>query len=810
MKLGEAWVYINGDDKPLQGVFRNARRSAESWAGGVSRSIRTILGGALQVATGFLGAQLAARAWQATMGDLLPAARGARDAHRQLEAVLRSTGQAAGLTIEELEALAGEMQNLTSFEDDAVAGAEALLLTFTNIGGEIFPQALESTLDLSVAFKQDLKNSAIQLGKALNDPILGVTALQRVGVAFTESQREQIRVLVESGQVAKAQGMILAELQRQVGGSARALADPIVQVTNVLGDFKEIVGGELLQFLDRLALTALPYLRRAVDGLPGVIERAKGSIREWATVWIERLTSAGVATAGILGRVAGYMSVFARYALSWGLNIGEMLAKGLLMAVSAVAQALAVLGRVVTSLLKPGSPPRLLPDLDQWGKGWAEVLLSGFTQADMSALVAFGSTVQTMLAGLAGAGRMEEGEVAPRTLALRETFAEILHQIRETGQVSEEFYAAIREGAGEAGPELEELARRYARVAEAQGRLAGIEERLRALRGAQQERQDTARLAQLAAIMADPRATAAQKERAEREREMIGLIGEQREAQEEMDAAQGELGAFQSRLDVERETLSLLAEQRSLLGDLVGGLQSVLDPLAEAVRGWQMQQQELRDLVRLAEIEHTLANESLTVAQETALELERQAIQAERLVRARDAAEIGVDLTGLSQIPIVPADFLSQVGGALTGEGGLGDVVQTALDEVDAQLEGFDLGGLEATLGEIRTRFEEEFGAAQEAAQELMDGMPEADSVMGPLFEALEGLEQRLGDLEGPLGTTAAGLEKVADAVERLSGVLGRDGEESLLGWLVRVIGETMDLSRRRMEPFRKAWDNLS
>jgi hypothetical protein len=58
----------------------------------------------------------------------------------------------------------------------------------------------------------DMKGAAIQVGKALQDPVHGISALRRVGVNFNESQVETIKKLVETGQAAKAQGLILAEL----------------------------------------------------------------------------------------------------------------------------------------------------------------------------------------------------------------------------------------------------------------------------------------------------------------------------------------------------------------------------------------------------------------------------------------------------------------------------------------------------------------------------------------------------------------------------------------------------------------------
>jgi phage-related minor tail protein len=119
------------------------------------------------------------------------------------------------------------LSSLTVIEDDAITSAQALLLTFTKIGGDIFPQAIRAAADMSTALGTDLQGAVTQLGKALNDPLKGITALGRAGVQFSESQKAMIEALVETGRVADAQRLILGELETQFGGSAVAARDTL-------------------------------------------------------------------------------------------------------------------------------------------------------------------------------------------------------------------------------------------------------------------------------------------------------------------------------------------------------------------------------------------------------------------------------------------------------------------------------------------------------------------------------------------------------------------------------------------------------
>lgn len=178
----------------------------------------------------------------------------AEAANAQLEAVLRSTGYAAGLTADEVRNLAGEYQDLTGIDDDAILGAQNLLLTFKQIGEDVFPQATGAILDMSVAMGQDLKSTTLMVGKALNDPIAGMTALGRAGVQFTKDQKELIKTLVESGRIEEAQAIILAELESQFGGSAAAARDTfggsLKALDAEMGNTKEILG-EIVAFFGR-------------------------------------------------------------------------------------------------------------------------------------------------------------------------------------------------------------------------------------------------------------------------------------------------------------------------------------------------------------------------------------------------------------------------------------------------------------------------------------------------------------------------------------------------------------------------------
>jgi hypothetical protein len=189
--------------------------------------------------------------------DSIKAYMEAEKAEAQMNAVLKSTGGVAGMTAQALTNLAEELSNVSTFSKDTIIASENLLLTFTKIGKDIFPEAQKAILDVSTALGQDLKSSSIQIGKALNDPIVGLTALKRVGVSFTESQVEMIKQLQKSGDLMGAQKVILKELETEFGGSADAISKTfggtLARINNKMEETRETIGGFAVIALKPLA-----------------------------------------------------------------------------------------------------------------------------------------------------------------------------------------------------------------------------------------------------------------------------------------------------------------------------------------------------------------------------------------------------------------------------------------------------------------------------------------------------------------------------------------------------------------------------
>ena len=197
----------------------------------------------------------------------------------QVQAALTSTNNAAGLSMKQLEESATSLASNTKFSQTDVFGMQSLLLTFTSVKDKIFNEAQPAIMDLAQRMGGDLKGASIQVGKALNDPTQGMTALRRVGVSFSEEQKTVIKRLQETGDLAGAQKIILKELASEFGGSAQAAfnADPLAQLNKTMGSFQKSVGQVAMDFLEKLA-PSLVYIADKFKSLGKLLKDHKDAL----------------------------------------------------------------------------------------------------------------------------------------------------------------------------------------------------------------------------------------------------------------------------------------------------------------------------------------------------------------------------------------------------------------------------------------------------------------------------------------------------------------------------------------------------
>jgi len=206
------------------------------------------------------------------------------DAVARMTGALAANGGQANVTAEEIQALASRLQETTTFGDEATISAAGLLLTFHNIrnelgeGNQVFDRTLVAAQDLSAALGTDLESATMQLAKALENPVQGMSALSRSGTTFTQEQKDMVKALVDSGDQLAAQTLILDVVEGQYAGMAETMAQTssgqIKQAMNTLGDSMEQFG--------EIIAPAIGMVVSKVQELGKWIQNLTPAQKEWA------------------------------------------------------------------------------------------------------------------------------------------------------------------------------------------------------------------------------------------------------------------------------------------------------------------------------------------------------------------------------------------------------------------------------------------------------------------------------------------------------------------------------------------------
>jgi hypothetical protein len=315
--LGEAVLELTADSSRLKSDIAAARGEAMGAMDGIVGGLSAVGGMAVEALAGAAVAGIGALS--VGLYKSVEAAMDAQAVQAQLEAVIKSTGGAAGWSAEQANNLASSLMQVTGVDDDTIVSAQSMLLTFTKIGGDVMPQATEAALDMAQTFRMDVSSAAVMLGKALNDPVEGVGALRRVGVSLTAEQEEQIKRFVELGDVASAQKVILGELATETGGAARAFgqtfAGQLAIAKASIGNIFEEVGMKLLPVLNdllqkyivplipkiaELATAFADWLAKAIPVVVDWLSRAAEWLKNNQGVIMAALAAIGVAIAAFV------------------------------------------------------------------------------------------------------------------------------------------------------------------------------------------------------------------------------------------------------------------------------------------------------------------------------------------------------------------------------------------------------------------------------------------------------------------------------------------------------------------------------
>ncbi|ELC7323120.1 phage tail length tape measure family protein [Stenotrophomonas maltophilia] len=231
----------------------------------------------------------------------------------QLEAALHATGRTSEFTAQSLAAMRQQLQS-GLFDDGQISAAQVRLLSYTNIVGEQFPAAMQITIDQAQRLGMSLEQSAEVVGKALQTPSKAMESLSKQGFTLDDSQKSLIKSLEATGQVAKAQAIILDLLAESYGGAAAAakvgtIAGLWKTATDRFKDWKQEVADQ----------GVLTYFKEQLTTLLATLDRlaADGSLSRWAKQTAQAIITMAEAVKGTTQWVVDHARVIGLMAAAY-------------------------------------------------------------------------------------------------------------------------------------------------------------------------------------------------------------------------------------------------------------------------------------------------------------------------------------------------------------------------------------------------------------------------------------------------------------------------------------------------------------
>lgn len=243
-KVGEIFYEVSLDTAAALNAGRDFRKEVNTTEKSL-QSLDSKLSATAKAVQGFV----ASLAIAATIRKIVDETRKAEQEQAQLAAVLKSTGESAGWSAEQLNKMAEAMAKQSTFSAGEITQAQTRLLSYENILGEQVPAAMQATIDMAARLGTSITQSAEDVGKALNKPSEGMTSLSRKGFEFSADQIALAKKLESTGKMAEAQAIVLDALGFAYGGAAQAARNTfggaITSLQNQLNDLLTADGASL-------------------------------------------------------------------------------------------------------------------------------------------------------------------------------------------------------------------------------------------------------------------------------------------------------------------------------------------------------------------------------------------------------------------------------------------------------------------------------------------------------------------------------------------------------------------------------------
>ncbi len=448
--MQRAEATVRGGAGRLQGILAGALSYVVG--GAITAGLQAVTNGVMGLANGMIGGNAAFEDYQVRFTTLLKSTELAKQRMSELatfaantpfelpnvvqaDIVLQGFGfhsaEAAkkfGFSGEQIRTIAGDLAAGTGRNFEEMAG---LLGRFST--GSV-GEALSRFAELGAVTRDQLAAMGVQFSKSgelISDKNKAMTALLTI-------------LQGKYGGLMEAQAMtfggMLSNLQDWMGNAARVVGAPLFE------GLRQSLGMLLLALNSPEAQAGVQALAQGMTGLVAAVGRVVQAV------------------VPVVAFVAGVFVPLVKLGAEWGSGFIEAFASGISAAISFVADALGGLASMVTNLLMPHSPPKILPDLDKWGTKAAEVWMGGWKEADFSLFESIGKGINQALANAVGMGQVQEADQIPMLAQAKAALAELMSKRSGGGTFDETLLLKLKAAAGPAGQSVYELADSYLKL----------------------------------------------------------------------------------------------------------------------------------------------------------------------------------------------------------------------------------------------------------------------------------------------------------------------------------------------------------
>lgn len=527
------------------------------------------------------------------------------DAGETLNLIQQTFGNAANSYVANISQIAGatERSRYQLLEGTAAIGAMSKSLGMGESAAATYSaQWAQISADMSSFFNVPIEGALADIQSAMagsSEPML------KYGIDTRQTALEQIALregLMQVGEemtnTVRAQALQIAVMEQ----AADAMGDAERTADSLSNSIKGIQASSVDASTD-LGMLLIPTAERLVNAfkaaLPGLQNVVAGIV-----LTFRNLVEIGIEFVKVLGEAMGInFDQLAENSGAWGANISIQLARGISAATVYVVQALSQLAQVITSLLQPHSPPKILPNLDDWGAGAANVWLQGWTEGDYGV---FDTIAKTVKGALDNIGKLTpEFEILSRD-AIQETIAEV----KELGLNGSQAVASLQAKIGTLPAAMtdyittvfnaEAATNAVARAQEELNsvtesfvnKLSPLNKELQAIRDQRQANKEQQELANLQDVISNNFVSNADKEEAAlrikeiRLQQQIRAVEDERDtavdaAKKKLDAAKKEETRIKDMLKLQEMSIKLREQDNTLMTSQIG----VIEQLSGGIKG---------------------------------------------------------------------------------------------------------------------------------------------------------------------------------------------------------------------------------